>query len=100
MSPVSADPAAVEHVRALILSECESMLVLFGHGPENVPDDFDLRVQGIIDSLGFLELVSALSDELGIELDFEDMEPDDLTTVGPLSRFVAAQVSAAAVEAR
>jgi acyl carrier protein len=90
-------PASAEAVRALILAECENSLALFGHTAETVPDDFDLRAQGVIDSLGFLELVTALETALGVELDFDGLEPEDLTVVGPLSRFVAAQATAALV---
>ncbi len=90
-------PASAETVRALILAECENSLALFGHTAATVPDDFDLRAQGVIDSLGFLELVTALETALGVELDFDGLEPEDLTVVGPLSRFVAAQATAALV---
>ena len=79
----------------MILAECENSLVLFGHTVATVPDDFDLRAQGVIDSLGFLELVSALEAALGVEMDFDGLEPEDLTVIGPLSRYVAAQATAA-----
>jgi acyl carrier protein len=87
--------ASAEHIRALILSECASSLALFGSTADSVPDDFDLRAQGVIDSLGFLELVVALESVLGFELDFEGLEPEHLTVIGPLSRYVAAQAAVA-----
>ena len=87
--------ASAERIRALILSECANSPALFGSTPESVPDDFDLRAQGVIDSLGFLELVVALESVLGFELDFEGLEPEHLTVIGPLSRYVAAQAAAA-----
>ena len=91
MSSLSADRA-----RLVILSECAPALLAYGHTPEALPDDFDLRANGIIDSLGFLEVVVALERVLGFELDFEDLDPDDLTVVGPLSRYVAEQSHARA----
>lgn len=94
MSPITA-----ERVRALILDEVSPSLALFDHTAETVPDDFDLRASGVIDSLGFLEIVARLSDEVGFELDFDAMEdPDEITVVGPLSRFVAAQAQARLVD--
>ena len=87
--------ASAERIRALILSECANSLALFGSTAESVPDDFDLRAKGVIDSLGFLELVVALESVLGFELDFEDLEPEQLTVIGPLSRYVAAQAAGA-----
>jgi acyl carrier protein len=93
------NPASADRVRALILADCASSLALFGHTPETVPDEFDLRAQGVIDSLGFLELVATLESALGVELDFEALDPDDLTVIGPLSRYVAGQAAATTREA-
>jgi acyl carrier protein len=78
-------------VRALILVECGQALAAAGVDPAGAPDDLDLRDAGAIDSLGFLELIGALEDELGCELDFETLEPELLTVLGPLSRHVAAE---------
>ncbi len=86
-------PAAV---RELLLRAAAEGLALLELAPEDVGDDFDLREAGVVDSLGFLELVTALEDQLGIELDFEELDPEQLTTVGPLVAHVAAQAAAAA----
>jgi acyl carrier protein len=83
-----------EGVRALILSECADALADFGMRADELPDDLDLRQYGLIDSLGFLELVTALEDGLGIALDLGDVPPEELTVLGPLSRAVAEQAVA------
>lgn len=88
-----------EAVRELLLAACAEGLALVAMDPADVADDFDLREAGVVDSLGFLELVTALEDELGIELDFEEIDPELLTTVGPLVAHVASQASQAS-EAR
>jgi acyl carrier protein len=82
-----------ETIRALILTEAEALGPV-PDDPATLPDDFDLRINGVIDSLGFLELVTALEDNLGVALDLGDMPPDELTVLGPLSRAVALQVAA------
>ena len=46
----------------------------------------------MIDSFGFLELVAAIEDEYGIELDFDGIDPRQITILGPLARHVQAQV--------
>lgn len=89
----SSDALTTEAVRELLLGACAEGLALVAMEPADVSDDFDLRETGVVDSLGFLELVTALEDELGIELDFEDMEPEHLTTVGPLVAHVARQAA-------
>ena len=55
-----------------------------------VPDSFDLRAEGLIDSLGFVRLLTELEARLGFEIDLADLDPADLTTIGPLSAHVAA----------
>jgi acyl carrier protein len=85
-----------EHVRSLITSCCADKLAGAGVAAGQLTDDLDLRTAGVMDSLGFLELVVDLERELGVELDFETLDPEQLTTVGPLIRHVAAQAAAGA----
>jgi acyl carrier protein len=47
-----------------------------------------LLQSGAIDSLGFLELMTFLSEEFGITLDDEDFDASNLETVGKLADFV------------
>ncbi len=61
--------------------------------PADFSDKCDLLLSGLIDSLGLLEIVTALSGYCGRELDFEEMDPDQITIVGPLCRFVADQTA-------
>jgi acyl carrier protein len=82
-----------ETIRALIIAECSDAVHDLGLDPEALGDDFDLRVNGVIDSLGFLELVVALEDDLGLDLDLAELPAEELTVLGPLAREVASQVS-------
>jgi len=81
-----------ETVRALIATECEELSGL-PLDPADLADDYDLRTQGVIDSLGFVELVGALEDRLDLTLDLGDLPPEELTAIGPLARAIAAQVA-------
>jgi acyl carrier protein len=47
-----------------------------------------LLQSGAIDSLGFLELMTFLSDEFGITLEDEDFDASNLETAGKLADFV------------
>ena len=58
-----------------------------------VPDDFDLLLAGVIDSFGILEMVSAIEAELEIQLDLALLDAEDITKIGPLSRYVAASIN-------
>jgi acyl carrier protein len=81
-----------ETVRALIATECEELSGL-PLDAADLADDYDLRAHGVIDSLGFVELVGALEDRLDLTLDLGDLPPEELTTIGPLARAIAAQVA-------
>lgn len=59
---------------------------------EDLPDDCDLLLSGMIDSIGLLQLVAALQEFVGRDIDFEILEPEEMTVVGPLCKFVSDQV--------
>ena len=48
---------------------------------ENIQIDTDLIHLGILDSLSMMELLFALEDEFKIEVDGEDIIPENFTTV-------------------
>jgi acyl carrier protein len=87
---------AAAAARAKILEFCGPALAAYGIDPGSAADDLDLRACGAIDSLGFVELVVALEETFGVELELEDLDPETLTVLGPLSGHVGAQVAAAA----
>ncbi len=89
-------PPRLEDVRALILSASGAHLPDPEAAIAGGADDLDLRGSGMIDSLGFIELVAAIEDSLEIEIDFEGIDPDQITTLGPLAHYVHAQAEAAA----
>ena len=59
----------------------------------DLTDDCDLLLSGVIDSLGLLDLVGAIGQHFGRELTFDEIDPEQMTIVGPLCRFVADQLS-------
>ena len=79
--------ASIE-VRKFLLDRYASHLGSKGVNADSIPDDYDLFQQGIIDSLGILEMVGAVESQFGIELDLENLDAEDLTKVGPFCRFV------------
>jgi aryl carrier-like protein len=60
---------------------------------EDLPEGCDLLLSGMIDSLGLLELLEALREFSGSDIDFEALDPEEMTIVGPLCRFVSEQTS-------
>jgi acyl carrier protein len=85
--------ADVTAVRALILGCVASSLAVRGIALESVSDDLDLRAAGVIDSLGFLQLVTAMESSLNRQIDLADLDPALLTNVGALAAHIARVVN-------
>lgn len=51
--------------------------------------DTPLLSSGVLDSLGILQLMGFLGDELGIEIGEDDFTMDNFETIGALAAFVA-----------
>jgi acyl carrier protein len=83
-----------DDVRRFILEHLAEQLRVQGRSlPTDLPDDYDLMLSGLIDSLDLLELMTALAEHCGGEIDFEAIDPDQMTILGPLSRFVAEEAA-------
>jgi acyl carrier protein len=60
--------------------------------PSELTDDCDLLLSGMIDSLGLLDLMTAIQQHCRREIDFEALDPEQLTIVGSLCRYVSEQL--------
>jgi acyl carrier protein len=82
-----------EDVRTFLSDQLARQLGTQGRdvSANGLQDDCDLLLSGKIDSLGLLELTAALDDYCGFEIDFETLDPEHMTIVGPLCDFVVAQ---------
>lgn len=60
-----------------------------------VPDDFDLLEEGIIDSLGIMELVTDLERRFGHPIDFEELDAEKMTVLGPLADHIQRKLAEA-----
>lgn len=77
-----------EEARRFVVSQLGNLLLDKGLNPDALPDDFDLLTEGVIDSLGFVELILALEKYFEVKLDFSDLDPEDLTILGPFCRHI------------
>lgn len=57
-----------------------------------LPDDYDLLLSGALDSLAFVEMMMAAGEHFSKDIDFEDLDPERMTLIGPLCLFVAEQL--------
>lgn len=83
MSVVKAD-----EVRGFIISHLAISFKENNLAEIEITDDFDLKDRGIIDSIGFLQLISAIEDHFGIEVDFGEMDTESLTVIGSICSYI------------
>lgn len=60
-------------------------------GPVEVTEETDLIANGILDSLGFIELMLYLETITEERIDLNDADPKDFTTIRGLSRTILTQ---------
>ena len=80
--------ATAAAVRDLILERLDEQLAARGLTSSEVPDSFDLLLEGLIDSFGVVEIILMLEQRYAIEFDFDELPADDLTKIGPLASYV------------
>lgn len=80
---------STENVRAFLVGQYADQIRGKGFDSGALPDDFDFLLTGVIDSLGVLQMVGELEQKFQIELDMSRLDPEQLTVLGPLSRYVA-----------
>jgi acyl carrier protein len=86
--------ASSEQIRTFLQQYILERSVAMGReAPGELADDCDLLLSGMIDSLGLFELMSAIQQHCHQEIDFEALDPEQFTVVGPLCRYVSEQLA-------
>ena len=80
-------------IRIYLLEYFALNIAAVGLDPKALGDNFDFLRAGVIDSLGVLEMISAVENRFKISVDFEMMNPADLTVLDKFSSFVAENAS-------
>lgn len=61
----------------------------FAGSPDELTDDYCLLDNAVIDSMGIFRLVGLLEERYGIEIDEEDMLPENFETIEAVAALVA-----------
>ena len=78
-----------EEVRQFLLNKYSGPIKAVGLEQTAVPDDFDLLTNGIVDSFGILEMITAIEEQFNLQLDMANLDAEQLTILGPLCQYVA-----------
>ena len=54
----------------------------------SIRDDLQFIQSGLMDSVGFLDFLAEIEDALDVELDFEDMDPEEFLSVAGFKQSV------------
>lgn len=65
---------------------------LFGEDPESLQNDDSFLETGIIDSTGVLELVAFIEDQYDVEVDDDELVPDNLDSINRLIDFIESKI--------
>jgi len=77
-----------------ILEELRRFVVsnfLFGQEDDRLGDDTSFMESGIIDSTGVLELVQFVEQQYGIQVEDEELIPENLDSLANLARYVSSK---------
>ena len=69
--------------------------ILFGDG-EKLDEDVSFQESGILDSTGFLELITFVEEKFAIEIADSELIPENLDTLRKMSNFVEGKMRARA----
>ena len=79
-----------DDVRRFVVEYLTGMAQRFGVKDLNLDDDTHLLEIGVMDSIGFIELVLGTEERFGIALDLDREDPMIFTTLGGFVKTVAA----------
>jgi acyl carrier protein len=78
-----------DNIRKFLLTRYSEPITAMRLNIAELPDDFDFLLSGVIDSFGILEMISAIENEFQIQLDLSLLDAEDITRIGPLTRYIA-----------
>ena len=79
-----------ERIKQYVLDE-----FLPGVGPEELEADYDLRANGVIDSLGLLRVITWLEATFEIPMEEVEIAEQDFTSLASICRFVGTHSASA-----
>ena len=81
----------VRQIRAFLIGKLSE---LAGGEASDVDEEENLVSQGLIDSLGFIELVTAIEKNYNVEIDFSELEPEEFMSVKGLVQQISNSLDA------
>lgn len=77
-----------EEIRGFVLND-----IMRGEDPSQVDDEFDLIESGILDSLAMMQLVTFMEGRFAIQVNTNELIPENFGSVARLAAYVEAKSS-------
>ena len=74
------------NLKEKLLSIIIPKLTPLGLSEKDLGEDDNLVELGVFDSVAFLEFITSLEDECGVQIDFSELDPSEFSTLGGLLR--------------
>jgi len=78
-----------QEIRAFLCDETDRIAQEKGIDVPELDDGFNLLESGLVDSIGLLDLLTAVENRFSIQVDFSDLDPEEFTTLGGLAASLA-----------
>jgi len=78
-----------QEIRAFLCDEIDRIAQEKGIDVPELDDGFNLLESGLVDSIGLLDLLTAVENRFSIQVDFSDLDPEEFTTLGGLAASLA-----------
>jgi len=69
-----------QEIKELLMRYIDERLALFGIGKAEIDMNFDLVKSGLLDSMAFVDMISALEEEIKVQVDFEKLMDEERFT--------------------
>ncbi len=78
-----------DQIRAFVTERVRTLAREKGEAPEALDDDYNLMDSGLFDSVAFIQLITDVEETFDVELNFDDLDPEEFTSLGGLLRCAA-----------
>jgi acyl carrier protein len=62
---------------------------------DDIPMEFDLIQNGVIDSLGLLQVIAWIESDLGVQIEVEDMVPENFSSIAAINSIIERNLGSA-----
>jgi len=78
----------VDELQGFVVAELGPRMERLDLTSADVTPDLDLFSAGLVDSMGFMELLAAIEKRFGVEIDLDGVDPETLYSIEGLARHV------------